>query len=157
MSFHRLGEEGDLVTGALRPYEARPRRDGGDLPLPERRVGRDVFGPGVRGGADGATPQGATRGREVKGIMLRRIAIVVVLLALAGTAVLIGCVTRAVISDLEEDKVVVDATGRDRNVIDAEATKGCAIHGRLPVPISSRCLDEYCIRSAYLYACKAAH
>lgn len=72
-----------------------------------------------------------------------------------GVAVLLmGCATKAVISDLETDKVIVQATGSDMSVITAEARRGCAIHGRVPVQISYRCLDAYCIKTEYLFACK---
>ena len=64
-----------------------------------------------------------------------------------------GCSTTAVISDLQTDKVIVQANGSDMTVIEAEARKGCAIHRRQPVPISKRCLDHLCSQTAYLYAC----
>lgn len=67
---------------------------------------------------------------------------------------LAGCATRAVISDLEEDKVKVQANGNDMNVVNAEARKGCAIHNRSPVQISYRCMDGYCIQKEWLFACK---
>lgn len=73
---------------------------------------------------------------------------------LVAGCVLAGCQTSAVISDLEEDKVVVQASGNDETVIYAKAREGCQIHGRVPVAISSRCLDGYCIQSEYLFACK---
>ena len=66
-----------------------------------------------------------------------------------------GCATRAVISDLEEDKVKVQATGNDMSVIMAEASNGCSIHDRKPISISNRCLDNYCVTKEYLFACKA--
>jgi hypothetical protein len=69
---------------------------------------------------------------------------------------LTGCATHAVISDLEEDKVKVQANGNDMSVIMAEANGGCSIHGRKPVAISNRCLDGYCINKEFLFACKAA-
>ena len=73
------------------------------------------------------------------------------LLALA----LSGCATHAVISDLEDDKVIVQADGNDMKVINAEAEKGCAIHGRDAVgSISSTCADYYCTIENHLYACK---
>lgn len=64
-----------------------------------------------------------------------------------------GCGTTAVISDLQTDKVIVQAKGSDMSVIEAEARKGCAIHRRQPVPISNRCLNHFCSQTAYLYAC----
>lgn len=68
---------------------------------------------------------------------------------------LAGCATTATIADLEEDKVIVQGTGGDLSVIDAEANRGCAMHGRVAQRISYTCLDGYCIRKSYLYACIA--
>lgn len=76
-----------------------------------------------------------------------------ILLAIAAGLFLGSCGTTAVISDLQTDKVVVQATGSDMAVIESEARKGCAIHRRHPVPISKRCLDHFCNQTAYLYAC----
>ena len=76
------------------------------------------------------------------------------LAALGTTLMLTGCQTRAVISDLEDDKVIVQAVGGDMAVIDAEARRGCSIHGRRPVQISYTCMDDYCFKKQYLYACK---
>ena len=67
---------------------------------------------------------------------------------------LAACGTNAVISDLESDKVKVQARGGDMAVIDEEARRGCAIHGRSAVQVSYICLDQYCIRKEYLYACQ---
>jgi hypothetical protein len=80
-------------------------------------------------------------------MMSRTIASCIIVLAVS------GCATRAVISDLEEDKVKVQASGNDMTVIRAEAQKGCAVHDRSPVQISYRCLDGYCIQKEYLFAC----
>ena len=77
-----------------------------------------------------------------------------VLLAVVTAGLVVGCATNAVISDLEEDKVIVQASGGDMSVIQAEARKGCAIHNRAPVEVSYRCLDGYCMRKEYLFACK---
>ena len=65
-----------------------------------------------------------------------------------------GCSTRAVITDLQTDKVIVEARGSNVSVIEEEARKGCAIHNRSPFPVSKRCLDGFCTRTAYLFACK---
>lgn len=64
-----------------------------------------------------------------------------------------ACGTTAVISDLEEDKVKVQADGDDQSVINAEASRGCAVHGRQPQRISYICQNMYCTRKEYLYAC----
>ena len=79
---------------------------------------------------------------------MKRNAMVLALLMLA------GCATNAVISDLEQDKVIVQATGNDQAVIDAKAREGCALHGRKPVAVSYRCLDGWCTQKEFLYACQ---
>lgn len=71
-------------------------------------------------------------------------------------ALLAACTVRteATIADLETDKVVVQALGgNDLTVIDAEAQRGCRIHGRRAQRISYTCVDLYCSRRDYLYAC----
>ena len=72
---------------------------------------------------------------------------------IASAFLLSACVTNAVVSDLEQDKVKVQATGNDMTVIFAEARRGCAMHGRVPKEVSFVCLDDYCIKKEYLYAC----
>jgi len=74
--------------------------------------------------------------------------------ALGAAIFLSGCVTKAVISDLESDKVIVQATGNDMAIIMAEARRGCSMHGRVPQEVSYRCLDNYCVQKEYLFACK---
>lgn len=68
-------------------------------------------------------------------------------------SIVASCGTTAVITDLEEDKVKVQAHGSDLSVIDAEAAGGCAMHERRPRRISYNCLDFYCTKKEYLYAC----
>lgn len=65
-----------------------------------------------------------------------------------------GCTTQAAIRDLESDKVIVQAQGGDMSVIRQEAQRGCSVHGKSAVPISQSCLDGYCMRKEYLFACK---
>ena len=79
------------------------------------------------------------------------------LIAAILTALLLtGCMsTPAVILDLEEDKVIVQGgLGTTQESIQQEAVRGCAIHGRRPVAINQMCLDEYCIRKQFLFACQ---
>jgi hypothetical protein len=76
-----------------------------------------------------------------------------IVFALLAAVCIAGCSTTAVISDLQTDKVIVQADGNNLSVIEAEARRGCAIHNRRPVPISHRCLDHFCTQMAYLYAC----
>jgi len=70
------------------------------------------------------------------------------------TVFIAGCETSAVLSDVSEDAVRVQAMGNDRAMIMPEARRGCTIYGRTPIEISYRCLDEYCIQKEYLFACK---
>jgi hypothetical protein len=59
-----------------------------------------------------------------------------------------------VISDLEDDKVLVQYAGTDQSLIDNEAARGCAIHSRTSYgPISNRLLTDSGPRE-FLYACK---
>ena len=79
---------------------------------------------------------------------------VAILLLLAGS---LGACTAApaVISDLEEDKVIVQSgMGTPDHEIVAKAREGCRIHGRTAQAISYACLDDYCLRKSYLFACK---
>jgi hypothetical protein len=76
------------------------------------------------------------------------------LMAALGIAI-VACATPA-ISDIGQDKVKVVASGNDQAAAMVEATKGCAIYNRTPIAISKRCLDNYCMQSEYLYACKEA-
>lgn len=67
------------------------------------------------------------------------------LLAATLAVTLGGCFAPAptVIVDLEDDKIIVqgDANTEFEEIV-AEATEGCAIHGRKPVPISESCAGE---------------
>jgi len=65
-----------------------------------------------------------------------------------------ACTTHPVIADLEEDKVIVQGSANDIAAVQAEARKGCQIHGREPVSISYTCVDRYCSLRRYLFACK---
>lgn len=83
--------------------------------------------------------------------MVRRAASI---LFTASAALLAAC-SPPVIADLEHDKVIVQAEyGTDPATIASEASRGCAIHGRHAIPISKRCVDEYCFTSNHLFACK---
>ena len=74
--------------------------------------------------------------------------------AALAAGVLASCAP-AVIADLEEDKVVVaSGMGTADGMVQEQAQKGCAIHGRHAVAISHSCLDQYCIRKRHLFACQ---
>ena len=81
--------------------------------------------------------------------------IVTALAVMIGIFSLSGCVTTpAVISDLEDDKVIVQAgLGTPDSEVMKMAEDGCALHGRTPATISTKCLDEYCIKKDVLFAC----
>ena len=79
-------------------------------------------------------------------------------IVLAVFAVLVAAACRPappVIADLEQDKVIIQGgLGTTIESIRAEARRGCAIHDRTPVAINESCLDDYCIRKQYLFACR---
>ena len=66
-----------------------------------------------------------------------------------------GCATRGVISDISDSSVKVQGdlfTSSDE--IQRTAKDGCAIYNKKPIPLSYTCLDGYCTRKRYLFACK---
>ena len=67
---------------------------------------------------------------------------------------LAACAPHAAIIDFEEDKVLVEASGDDEALVLEEARRGCAIHGRTAVPLSSWCLDAVCSHAHHLFACR---
>jgi len=67
---------------------------------------------------------------------------------------LAGCSSTAVITQLTENEVVVQAAHANQGQVDAEARRGCAFHGRNAVPISNECLDQLCNERSYLFACE---
>jgi len=67
---------------------------------------------------------------------------------------LTGCTGSAVITDLAQDKVAVQATYANQNQVRAEADRGCAMHGRRAVPVSDKCLDSTCTSQSFLFACR---
>lgn len=75
-------------------------------------------------------------------------------IGLVSLLLLPGCASRAVIADLENDKAIIQLTGSDFSVADAEAQKGCNIHGKYAQRISHICKGSYCSRKDVLYACK---
>ena len=103
--------------------------------------------------------------REVCLTMMIRI------IALTALTITVGCipVTELAIADLEESKVTVQADPSEGSeAIFAKAAEGCAIHGRIPVYLSTtkRCESTACFASAgsaycgpsdchevHLYAC----
>ncbi len=93
----------------------------------------------------------AGRDTGKKGVMQYR---KLLLLSLCGIS-LPGCAAGpAVIVDLETDKVVVrkNISTPDEEV-EAKAREGCALHDRVPKPLSVSCLDQYCFSSNHLFAC----
>lgn len=68
---------------------------------------------------------------------------------------LAGCVAPApVIVDLETDKVKVQSgMGTKPEDVHATARKGCAMHNRVPKPLSEQCFGQYCVLKHTLFAC----
>ncbi len=80
---------------------------------------------------------------------MRRMKFSLVLLSLA------GCAAPAVISDINDSALKVQANVyTPMNEVNAKAREGCQIYNKTPVSISVQCLDGYCTRKAYLFACK---
>ena len=80
---------------------------------------------------------------------MRRMKFSLVLLLLA------GCAAPAVISDINDSSLKVQANVyTPMNEVNAKAREGCQIYNKTPVSISVQCLDGYCTRKAYLFACK---
>ena len=64
----------------------------------------------------------------------------------------VGACGGAVISDLETDKVIVQVSWpADEAEILAEARRGCALHGRVPVAISYKNAGDFL--EEHLFAC----
>ena len=78
------------------------------------------------------------------------------IIALGTVAIVLAACTAtpAIISDLETDKVKIQGgLGTTEEMINAKANEGCAMHDRVAHPLSQVCLDNYCIRAEYLFAC----
>jgi S1-C subfamily serine protease len=58
------------------------------------------------------------------------------------------------IRDLEENRVMVQATNPDPAQVKAEAIRGCAFHGRTAVLVSQQCVDALCSTQIFLFACE---
>ena len=75
--------------------------------------------------------------------------------AALGSLLLVGCATPPVISDISDSSVKVQAgLGTPVDAVDSEAARGCGIYDKKPERLSFRCLDEYCFRKEYLFACR---
>jgi len=75
------------------------------------------------------------------------------LIAVAACLSIVGCAVPAVIADIEHDKVIVQAHEfmTDPAAVQAEAERGCALHGRRAVPISTRPAGNFV--ELHLFAC----
>lgn len=69
-------------------------------------------------------------------------------------ATLIGCNQPAVIADIETDKVIVQKLlfTSEEDVMNT-AKEGCALHGRVPRPISKRASGHPTTGEYWLFAC----
>jgi len=76
-------------------------------------------------------------------------------LSLASLA-LAACSGSAVITELDEDSVTVQARFPNPAQVEAEAGRGCAFHGRTAVLVSKQCLDQTCNTQRFVFACRGA-
>jgi hypothetical protein len=67
--------------------------------------------------------------------------------------VLVGCAGEPAVADISQDKVLVHGNGANQSQVLAEAQRGCGMFNRGAVFMSQRCMDQYCIQKAYLFAC----
>jgi len=77
-------------------------------------------------------------------------------LAVTGCLLIAGCAAPAVIADIEHDKVVVQSNQYTPPAeVLAEAERGCALHGRIAEPISTRTVGSgFSAMQMHLFACK---
>jgi hypothetical protein len=75
---------------------------------------------------------------------------------LLGLVALASCAAPAVISDINDSalRIQVNALTPPAEIAQ-RARDGCAIYGKEPVPISSRCVNGNCDHQELLFACKA--
>ncbi|MFY9975827.1 MAG: PDZ domain-containing protein [Chromatiaceae bacterium] len=69
---------------------------------------------------------------------------------------LAACSGSAVITELDEDGVVVQGRFPNPTHVEAEASRGCAFHGRTAVLVSQECLDRTCNTRRFVFACRGA-
>lgn len=77
---------------------------------------------------------------------MRKIFVVIVLVA--------GACTDVAISDIGTDKVKVQGRTAQRDKVNTEAARGCALYNRSPTYLSERCVDTYCTVKEFLFACR---
>jgi hypothetical protein len=83
------------------------------------------------------------------GKLMRAPAILIGLVAVA------ACAAPAVISDINDSAIKIQVNAYTSPAeIDQRAQEGCGIYNKQPVPISQRCLDQYCVSKELLFACK---
>jgi len=69
---------------------------------------------------------------------------------------LLGCAAQPVVSDVNDSAVKIQANSlTNPDDVLATANETCGIYGRRAIRLSYVCLDEYCIKRNYLFACKA--
>lgn len=69
---------------------------------------------------------------------------------------LAACSSSAVITELNEDRVIIEARFPSPTQVEAEASRGCAFHGRTAVSVSKQCLDQACDTQRFVFACRGA-
>jgi predicted metalloprotease with PDZ domain len=75
---------------------------------------------------------------------------------LVSSLALAACSSSAVLTELNEDGVIVEARFPNPTHVQAEASRGCAFHGRTAVSVSKQCLDQTCSTQRFVFACRGA-
>jgi hypothetical protein len=66
---------------------------------------------------------------------------------------LAGCVSSAVITKSDRDRVVIRAKYPNVADVSAEANRGCAFYGRGAQQVSQRCADALCTEQVFEFSC----
>lgn len=74
---------------------------------------------------------------------------------IAALAVLTACAGQPVVGEMSQDRVIIVGNNAGEPAILAEANRGCGMYGRSAHFMSWRCMDQYCVQKAYLFACPA--
>ncbi len=78
-----------------------------------------------------------------------------VIVALLTGMFVVGCETPAVISDINDSSLKVQAGfGTTDQMIMSKAREGCGLYGKKATRISQTCTDEYCFGKQVLFACR---
>lgn len=67
---------------------------------------------------------------------------------------LVACAGEPVVSDISQDKVILQGNGASPALLQSKADESCAMYKKRAQPLSQRCGDQYCIQKYYLFACR---